>query len=746
MPSPRRGVGMFLPSNMLTPLSLREHATRRDSSGAGAMHYKPRWIRKGMDSMFGRQGLVAALACALSLLSAVATISLAAPPGAVEKFRAAAALQQRGLFDLAAADYAALEPELAGDPLGARAGLARGVCLFQLGKFAETRAALAPIVDQAASLNDAEREQLFATLGLACYNLGQTTNTDAAHEPLAAAIQSLAMQLDHFPDGSFAPQAAFYRAEALSAVGRWDAAATAYRQLLGKWPQHPQRAEARYGLVVALGEQGLFVGAVAECQQFEREFAGHALIEDIRPRHASALLSSAEAARQAGRLGDARRLAAELIHDFPESAGVPPALLAIADVEFSAGNFAAAESSLDRCLQRSTRPEISQEAQRLRARVRLQRGDQAGALADAKAALDRDPRCPELLQLCGIAELGLGKCDAARDSFSRLLEIDPNYAAADRVLYDLAWACEQSNEPQVAREAYERLLAAHPQSPLAAECHFRLGQGDFAAKKYIAAAAHFRQAEQHTADAALREKALHQLAWCLYEAGGHAPARQAFETQRHDYPSGPFAGDAAAMAGECCYKLRLFAAAIDHFVRALTNEHTSRELQSLALVHASESAAELREWKRSLEFADRALDEFPQDPRCDDARYARGMALLEMGFLDQSQRELALVAGKQSGLLSAKADLALGRIHAAQQQHDAAVRQFFKVAYGRSGQAAPVSFHATQAEAIFAAAQVLETSGRREAARKLYQELLAAYPTSDRADVARKSLDVPLRR
>jgi TolA-binding protein len=93
-----------------------------------------------------------------------------------------------------------------------------------------------------------------------------------------------------------------------------------------------------------------------------------------------------------------------------------------------------------------------------------------------------------------------------------------------------------------------------------------------------------------------------------------------------------------------------------------------------------------------------------------------------------------------------QADFALGRILAAQNRNDAAVRQFFKVAYGHGGKSAPASYHATQADAIFAAAEVLAASGRQDAARKLYEELLTTYPTSDRATLARKTLDQPLRR
>ena len=56
------------------------------------------------------------------------------------------------------------------------------------------------------------------------------------------------------------------------------------------------------------------------------------------------------------------------------------------------------------------------------------------------------------------------------------------------------------------------------------------------------------------------------------------------------------------------------------------------------------------------------------------------------------------------------------------------------------------SYHPWQAEAIYAAAQVLEDSGRQDAAGKLYQELVDQYPASPRTTLARQSLERILRR
>lgn len=695
--------------------------------------------------MFGRRGRTLAFACVLAGLVAHPPTAAAAP-GAAERFRAAAALQERELFDLAAADYAAIERDFPGAELAARATLARGVCLFQLGKFDDACAALEPLADRATNFSATEREQLLATLGLAYYNAAQSSSGANAQQRLDAAIDTLANHNHEFPTGRFAEQAAYYRAEALYARGRIDDAAAVYRVLLDQMPQHPRRAEALYGLAVAEQERGNFAAAIDACAKFSQEFPAHPLHADLRARHADALLSLAEAQRAAGKLNDARQTAQRLLADFPESADVPPALVVLAQVRMADGDLAGAESSLTDCLRRSTRPEVTRDAYLLRARVRHDCGNHAGCFADANAVLVREPRSPEVLYLRGLAESALGKPHEAAKSFAQVLAADPCHPAADRVLYDLAWAYEQDQQASSAAETYERLIASHPTSPLVAECQFRLGQLDFAAEQFAQAAVRFAAAQQSTSDATLRDKALHQLAWCRFREGNHAAARDTFMAQVADRPTGPFAGDAHALAGECSFALAEFSTALAQYDRALDVDSTGQSLRSLALLHASQSAAELHEWDRSLRYADRAIQEFPVDEHADEFHYQRGLALLELGRLDESKTELTAVAEKQAGLTSVKADFALGRIHVLRRQHDEAVRLFFKVAYGRGGTAAPDSYHACQAEAIFAAARVLADSGRQDAARKLYEELLTTYPSSPRATLARQALEETVRR
>ena len=495
---------------------------------------------------------------------------------ATERFRAAAALQSRALYDLAADEYATIERDFAADPLADRASLQRGICLFQLNKYADARTELEPLAARQPAFAAVESEQVLAYRGLTEYNLSHTMAGAEREKMLDVAIDVLAQQLEQFPAGQLAPQTAFYHAEALYARGRLDAAVAGYRSLLAKYPQHPQRADAIYALAVAEQERRDFSDAVETFNFFEKEFPQHPAFADARSRRADALLLLAESQLAHGLSLEARRTVERLLSEFPESALVPSALSLMAQVQFGETELAAAEASLDECLRRSTLLGVAIEARLLRARVRFERGNPSGSLADAAQVLAQDPLRVEALHLRGLCEARLGKPADAAQTLAQIVAANPQYPAADRVLYDLAWTHEQSHEPEKALVVYAKIIELHPHSPLVAECQFRLGDANYADRNFAEASARFRAALETAADAALREKAAHQLAWCQFEQHDFGAAQATFERQVAESAKGPLAADARIMAAECCFQRQQFAAALERLRRCNRRSHGQR--------------------------------------------------------------------------------------------------------------------------------------------------------------------------
>jgi TolA-binding protein len=404
---------------------------------------------------------------------------------------------------------------------------------------------------------------------------------------------------------------------------------------------------------------------------------------------------------------------------------------------------------LDQLLDQPNQPEFVADARFLRATIRHRLSDFAGAGADVDAFLAADPPRPQrsdALHLRGLCQLGLGEPAAAAQTFALILDADPQYQSIDRVLYDLAWAFQESGDGARATTTFAKLAHSYPASPLAAECHYRVGDARYAASDFAAAAEDFRAAQSAATDDALREKAIHKLAWCQFERQVFDAAEKTFERQIARHPDGPLADDARIMAAECRFQQKAYIEAADRFAAALNRSSAGESLRAMAWVHAGRAAGQLNQWRHSVDLLNRALGDFPDSPWAAEARCERGTALYELGRLDQAERDFAEVAACDQGVLNARAEFMLGKILVARKQHDDAVRAFFKVAYGHGGPHAPEPLHHWQAEAIYAAACTLEHMKRPDDARKLYQELVERYPASERAALARQSLERILRR
>ena len=689
-----------------------------------------------------RLGWLAALVAVLL----AASVAHATDPRAAERFRAAAALQERVLYDLAEAEYAAIAQETASDPIADRARLQRGICLFQLTRYADARDVLAQLHAAAPTFSAGEIEQLHAYFGLAAYNLSHSAKGAEREQLLDVAIDSLDKQLSQFPNGSFAERAAFYRAEALYDRGQLDAAVTAYRALLGKYPRHPQRADALYALGVTEQELGQFAEALRSFQNFQTEFPQDPMVADTHLRGCDVLVALAEEQLAGGQPPAARQTIERLLAEYPESAHVPRALLDLARTQLAQAEAQAAEASLDQCLRRCTQREVAVEAHLLRAQVRHARGGFTGGLADATDVLRDNSTRSEALHVRGLCELGLQRPADAVQTLSMVVKNDPHCPTLDRVLYDLAWVYEESNQTKQAAATYAKLVESRPQSALAPECRYRVGEFQYAAGNFPAAAENFQAAVRDAKDAALREKATHKMAWCHFKEHELEVAQTTFERQFAEVPTGPLAADARIMAAECLFQRRQFSQSLQRFTAAVDDQAASESLRGMALIHGAQAAAEAREWPRSLALAERALHEFPTSESALEANCERGTALYELGRLDEAERELTAVSAANQGILNLRAEFVLGQIHVARKQYDDAVRAFFKVAYGHGGPAAPQPYHPWQAEAIYAAAQALEETMRPDAARKLYQEIIDDYPLSERAALARQSLEATVRR
>ncbi|MGC4006744.1 MAG: tetratricopeptide repeat protein [Pirellulales bacterium] len=322
-----------------------------------------------------------------------------------------------------------------------------------------------------------------------------------------------------------------------------------------------------------------------------------------------------------------------------------------------------------------------------------------------------------------------------------MLKDDPNYVNADKVYYELAWAQQTSGDKAAARESFAKLGTSYPKSPHAAESWINVGDFEYQDKKdYKSAAAAYEKALAAAPVDALAESATHMLGWSLFNQNDFAAASKRFAEQIAKYPKGKKAADGAFMAGETLFKQDQFAAAAPILEKASAADLSLPLYKELALLHAAQSAAQTKKWEQALKLSERFVKEFPTGGYLGEATYEQAWSKQNLKQLDDAfglyEHAFAEATKAAKGELAARAKFMAGEILFEQGKHNEAVKSFYKVAYG----ADPKTFPTWQANSLYEAARCFEVLKNVDQAKKLYAELVATYPESDKLKPAEQRL------
>ena len=256
----------------------------------------------------------------------------------------------------------------------------------------------------------------------------------------------------------------------------------------------------------------------------------------------------------------------QVIDRWPQSPMAPHALYGLGWTKLGQNDFAAAEKVFDRWVREYPDHTLAPRVRYARGVARHELKNFAGAIDDIQALLESGPTRAEKSDaryLLGLCQSALQKYADAAATFQSLLADDPKYAAADKALYELAWALKRQDKEKQAAEVFARLAAAYAGSPLTAEAQYRVGQyseqsGDL---KNAAAAYH--------------------AAW---QAAGR-------------FAQTDLADKAAFSEGESLWKQKTFADALAAYEQV--KEPAGKDFELLALLHAGQAAAEVRNGTRA---------------------------------------------------------------------------------------------------------------------------------------------------
>ncbi len=420
-------------------------------------------------------------------------------PGAAAAYSSAAALQDQGLYDLAAKEWQGLLKAHPTDPLAPRARYNLGACRFQQGDFA----AAAQQFEQAAAAKGAEpiAESAWANLGLARFNQAASLPADQsaqAREAYQGAIKAFDKLLADFPQTSQGGAARFYRAESHAALGEPKPAAEDYRAVLVEVSAATLHDAARLGL------------ASAE-------------LDLNQPQQAEATLNTLVAARPAaGVLGEALRLRGEArlatkrykeaAEDFGQASGID-GYAAAADARerqafalYSGGDYAGAAGAYQELAKQFPQSPLAAGAQ-LAAGKCLVLGKQSGEAAFLLGALWRaNPSADNAEAAHWLTQTLLGSQQWAEASevARQAIDTQPTDQWAFPLQLALADALLEQPERQAeALAAYQALSQQHAGTPtgeraeyLAAYTALELGQNDLA---WQLASGFLKQRPQHRA-------------------------------------------------------------------------------------------------------------------------------------------------------------------------------------------------------------------------------------------------------
>ena len=391
-----------------------------------------------------------------------------------------------------------------------------------------------------------------------------------------------------------------------------------------------------------------------------------------------------------------------------------------------------------------------------RGMCRRQTGEQDGAITDITTYLKSNPDLPnkcDALYERGLAEVALKKHDAAATTFAELLKADPKYANADKVLYELAWAYKSSGDDAKQADAianFAKLASGYPDSSLAAEANFHVGESHYEKREFEEAAKAYAAAKAKNPAKDIGEKAVYKLGWSHYQLEQYDAALADFTEQLRSFPQGPLKTDALFMKAECLYGLENYAEALPAYKATQGIELSSPTISVLALLHGGQSASQLKQWDEALALLAQIPEKHAESPYVPEACYELGWAKQNSGKEDEAMKDYEQAADKSRGAVGARARFMIGELHFTRKKYVDAIREFQRTMYGYGGDKALPEVKKWQAKSGYEAGRCADVQIQGAApparpgliadAKKYYQYVVDKHPQDELAAQAKTRL------
>ncbi|MEJ7591915.1 MAG: tetratricopeptide repeat protein [Planctomycetaceae bacterium] len=527
------------------------------------------------------------------------------------------------------------------------------------------------------------------------------------------------------------------KSEALAITGRChvaekqlDKAAGAFEQSLATKPDRPQSDQTLLALADIYRRLERASDSAARLEQLKREFPKSPLAEE-------ATFRLGEAAYAQNAFDQAINQYSVVVSTWPDGTFAPHAQYGLGWSHFKKQDFAKSVEATKTLADRYGKNELAPKGMYVRAMAQYQLGQFPAAVDDVRAFLSSNPPQKDALDaeyLLGLSFAAQQKFADAAQAYAGILAKDPKYSDADKVLYELGWAHFELTQKNESIAAFRRLGTEFPDSPLAAESWFRVGESYYDAGEFAEAVKAYSEAQAKAAAAAspdIGEKAAHKRGWSFLKANDFAEASSAFESQLTAYPGGTLSGDAEFLLGECLYKQKQWQPALKHYASVIAANHPT--YSALAFYRSGECAAALEQWEESARFHQQALDGFPEFELKPEARYGVGWALQQQNKLAEAIPYYERVTEETETETAAKARFMIGECFFAQKNHKEATKHFLKAAFA-------YGHKEWSAMAWFEAARCFEVLQDVAQAKNCYQQMIDKFPDHPNGADAKKRL------
>lgn len=326
-----------------------------------------------------------------------------------------------------------------------------------------------------------------------------------------------------------------------------------------------------------------------------------------------------------------------------------------------------------------------------------------------------------------LCQVGLKQFDPAITTLTQLLTSKPDYADADKCYYEIAFANLELKKEKEAADAFRSLGTKLPNSLLAAESWFRVGEFHETQKQPTEAIAAFTAGLAAAKTPELRERLHYKLGWAQHDQKQFPAALTTFQNQLKEFPQGALAGDANFLSGECQYRQDKFAEALPFYAAVVAAK--SERFHAKALYRSGICTTQLKQWPQAQQHFTVLIQTFPKFEQLAEARFGLGFAQQNQNQFDPAKATYLQVTKESRTETAAKARFMMGQCALAAKNHAEAAEHFLEAAFG-------YPYEEWQCQGHFEAAKCFVELKDTEKARESLETVAKRFPNHARAKEA----------